>query len=86
MTPLAALDVPGVSLRRATYPVYDVAIRRVATERRVPLVELSVGAAPGAFEPDGFHLTADGQAWAAEQVFSQLRAAGLWAGLWKHST
>ncbi len=84
MTPLAALDVPGVALRRATYPVYDAAIRRVAAERRVPLVELAAGAAPDAFEPDGFHLTAVGQAWAAEQVYSQLQVAGFWAGLWKH--
>ena len=83
MTPLAALDVPGVALRRATYPVYDAAIRRVAAERRVPLVELSAGAAPDAFEPDGFHLTAAGQAWAAGQVFSQLQAVGFWTGLWK---
>lgn len=81
MTPLAMLDVPGVTLRRATYPVYNAAIRRVAAGQRTPLVDLATGAPPDAFEPDGFHLTAAGQAWAAGQVFSQLQTVGFWAGL-----
>lgn len=91
MTPLAATRTAGVDVRLETYPRYNTAIRTCTAHERALLVDLSVGApaaessaaddSAGAFEPDGFHLTAVGQAWVAGQVFGQLDAAGVWRRL-----
>ena len=81
MTPLAPHDTPGVQMRLAAYPAYNARVRQIAAEHRLPLVELSSGAPPQAFDADGFHLTKDGQTWVAGQVYDQLQAAGLWTGL-----
>ncbi len=78
MTPLAQSDVEGVAVRAAIYPVYNAALRLVAARNGVPVVELAAGEPPGAILPDGFHLTALGQAWVARQTFEQLAAAGVW--------
>jgi len=81
MTPLATAAIAEVQARDVPYPLYNEIIRACATRNRVPLVELAL--APGvpadAFEPDGLHLTASGQAWVAEQIFAQLDRAGLWS-------
>lgn len=79
MTPLADSDVQGVTWRAATYGPYNAAIRGAAAQAAVPLVELAGQAPPGALLPDGFHLTAAGQAWVAEQVFEQLESVGVFA-------
>ena len=81
MTPLAAHDTPGVQIRRATYPAYNARVRQIAAEHHLPLVELSTGAPPHAFDADGFHLTKDGQTWVAGQVYDQLEALGWWTEL-----
>lgn len=81
MTPLGSIDAEGVRARAAFYPAYNAAIRELAIDQGVPLVELAADAPSIAFEPDGFHLTAAGQAWVAQQVFSQLQAVGFWADL-----
>jgi len=83
MTPLAAAHTAGVEIRFQTYPHYAAAIRACAARTGTPLVELTADAlAPAipteAFEPDGFHLAAAGQAWLADLVFRQLDGAGLW--------
>jgi lysophospholipase L1-like esterase len=78
MTPLAQSDVEGVVVRAAIYPAYNEAIRLVAARNSLPLVELAAGAPLGAILPDGFHLTATGQNWVAQQAFEQLAAAGVW--------
>ncbi len=81
MTPLAEAAMPGVQARLATYPDYNARIRALAARRPCPLVELAVGAPAEALESDGFHLSAAGQLWAADQVFHQLAAVGLWEQL-----
>jgi lysophospholipase L1-like esterase len=81
MTPLAAHDTPGVQMRLAAYPAYNACVRQIAAERHLPLVELSSGAPPQAFDADGFHLTRDGQTWVAGQVYDQLQALGQWTWL-----
>ncbi len=78
MTPLAEAAVEGVPARAATYPVYNRIIRARAAAHRAALIELAAGAPPDAFEPDGFHLAAAGQAWVAGQIFRQGEQAGLW--------
>jgi lysophospholipase L1-like esterase len=78
MTPLAQSDVEGVVVRAAIYPAYNEAIRLVAARNSLPVVELAAGEPSGAILPDGFHLTAAGQAWVARQAFEQLAAAGVW--------
>ena len=78
MTPLARSDVEGVAVRAAIYPAYNDAIRLVAARNGLPVVELAAGEPSGAILPDGFHLTAAGQAWVARQAFEQLAAAGVW--------
>ncbi len=81
MTPLAETLTPEVEARRALYPAYNDAVRRMAARERCPLVELASGAPPDAFRPDGVHLTASGQAWVADEVYRQLDAQGLWVQL-----
>jgi lysophospholipase L1-like esterase len=78
MTPLAQSDVEGVAVRAAIYPAYNEAIRLVAARNGLPVVELAAGEPPRAILPDGFHLTAAGQAWVAQQTFEQLAAVGVW--------
>jgi hypothetical protein len=41
-------------------------------------VELAAGEPSGAILPDGFHLTAPGQEWVAQQAFEQLATAEVW--------
>ncbi len=81
MTPMAGAEMPGVQARQATYPDYNARIRRLAAHEQCALVELAAGAPAEAFEQDGFHLSAAGQAWVADQVFRQLAAVGLWEQL-----
>jgi len=86
MTPLADAETEATRSRAATYTAYNRIIRTVAAQARVPLVELAQHPADGIplaslLLPDGVHLTATGQDWAAEQVFRQLAAAGFWQTL-----
>lgn len=78
MTPLANTSAEGVRNRGASYTAYNHIIREVAACNRVALVDLTVGAPPGMWLADGFHLTVAGQAWVAAQVFAQLAAPGMW--------
>lgn len=77
MTPLASAEVEGVRLR-AHYADYNRLIRMVAGRHRVVLVELDTVLPPAALEADGFHLTAEGQAWVASEVLRQLATARVW--------
>jgi lysophospholipase L1-like esterase len=77
MPPLAPVDTEGVRLRLATYPAYNKLIAEAAAQRDVPLAAL-VGAPADAWEPDGFHLSAAGQAWVAEMVQRRLAEIGWW--------
>jgi len=86
MTPLADAETEATRSRAATYAAYNRIIRTVASQARVPLVALALRPADGIplasiLLPDGVHLTAAGQDWAAEQIFRQLAAAGFWQTL-----
>jgi lysophospholipase L1-like esterase len=81
MTPLAIEETPGVQASRIDYAAYNARIRELAGERDLPLVDLAAGAPGDAFEPDGFHLTAAGQRWAADRVYDTLDSAGIWDAL-----
>jgi len=83
MTPLAREETPGVQALRGVYGAYNERIRKVALRYRQPLVDLSDGVPDDAFEPDGFHLTASGQRWAAERIYEPLAVSGVWAALAK---
>lgn len=81
MTPVTQVpDEPGAALSD-TYNTYNAMIRQVAVDVKAPLVELTQGAPADAVDVDGIHLTAVGQAWVAEQVFTQLDRVGIWAEL-----
>jgi lysophospholipase L1-like esterase len=95
MTPLAdPLDEAGRA-RADIYLVYNRIIRERAAALGVPLIQLAmslgvsvaesadagIGPPQGAFESDGIHLTAVGQAWVAGQVFRQGEATGIWTRL-----
>ncbi len=85
MTPLAGDAVDEVKAFFPEYRSYNARLRQIATHEGIPLVELAAGAPDGAFEADGVHLTATGQAWVAGQVYSQLAAAGFWSRVAKEA-
>ncbi len=81
MTPLAGASTEEVQMRADAYPVYNRIIGKRAAAGAVALIHLASGAPADAFEADGFHLTAAGQAWVAGEVFRQGEVAGIWAKL-----
>jgi len=81
MTPLAAAATEGVQVRSDAYPVYNRIIGERAAAGGVAAIQLASGAPGDAFEADGIHLTAAGQAWLAGEVFRQGELAGIWAKL-----
>lgn len=84
-TPLAAITAPDVQIRADVCAGYNDRTRAVANTNRVPLVDLAAGHGAdlpaGAFMTDGIHLTAAGQQWTADQIYTTLAAAGLWREL-----
>lgn len=81
MTPLAKEEMPGPQSSRADCAAYNARVRELARQSALPLVDLAAGAPDGAFEPDGFHLTAAGQVWVADRVYDTLDRAGIWEAL-----
>lgn len=66
---------------RVDYIAYNSRVPELAMQCALPLVDLAAGAVDGAFEPDGFHLTAAGQAWVADRVYDILKRASIWEAL-----
>ena len=81
MTPMSEQMPPDERTLLEEYAAYNVRIRAMASQRGVPLVELADDAPDGAITVDGLHLTTIGQQWIADQVYTTLEAAGLWAEL-----
>ena len=80
-TPVSDRTAPEMGTIAEAYPACNERARTLAAQRRVPLVELAERAPADALTADGVHLSAAGQRWAADRIFTSLKAAGLWDAL-----
>lgn len=80
MTPLATCTTEAVTERLFTYPRYTERITEIAGRTAIPVVR-PANPPRGIWLDDGLHLTSEGQAWLASEVFAELERQGVWREL-----